>query len=305
MEEEGLIIPFEEYDIDHLLSCFDFEPPAPITDSDSPVSVTSDPTPESDPIVSMDDLERHLMSDEFENHEAAEGIEERFLDGVFVNELFAESGGSNQEEKSDGDDSVEKDQDKERDSDDNNDPVAKKIKRQIRNRDSARSSRERKKEYIKDLEMKNRFLESECKRLNYTLQCFMSENMALRQTLHSKEIAAGKGKKPHADVAMRESAVLFSESRQLGSLHWLVSIVWCLLLSLLVLHQAPPRTLTSPRRGPAPVPKAVAVLKNPEREIDLRYRSEELFLLRQCYKGLRSRTKPGTLGVYTGLEVVC
>ena len=81
----------------------------------------------------------------------------------------------------------------------------------MRNRDSAKSSRERKKEYIKELEMKSRFLESECKRLNYSLQCFMSENMALRQTLHSKEIAvAGKGKKPHcADVAMRESAVLF------------------------------------------------------------------------------------------------
>lgn len=38
----------------------------------------------------------------------------------------------------------------------------------------------------------------------------MSENMALRQTLHSKEMVAGKDKKPHrADVAMRESAVLF------------------------------------------------------------------------------------------------
>ncbi|KAJ4747909.1 BZIP transcription factor [Rhynchospora pubera] len=306
MEEEGSVFPFEEYDIGLLLSSFDFEPPAPITDSDSPVSVTSDPIPESDPIaLSIDDLERHLMSDEYENQEVNEGIEERFLDGVFVNELFAESGGSNQEEKSDVDDSVEKDQDKERDSDDSNDPVAKKIKRQIRNRDSARSSRERKKQYIKELEMKSRFLESECKRLNYTLQCFMSENMALRQSLHSQEIAAGKGKKPHhADAAMRESAVLFSESRQLGSLHWLVSIVWCLLLSLLAPHQVPPRTLTSPKRGPAPVPKPVAVLKRPESEIDLRYRSEELFLLRQCYKGLRLRMKPGTLGVYTGLEVV-
>ena len=81
----------------------------------------------------------------------------------------------------------------------------------MRNRDSAKSSRERKKEYIKELEMKSRFLESECKRLNYSLQCFMSENMVLRQALQSKEIAAaGKGKKPHcADVAMRESAVLF------------------------------------------------------------------------------------------------
>jgi Basic region leucine zipper len=84
------------------------------------------------------------------------------------------------------------------------------ILRQMRNRDSAKSSRDRKKQYIKDLEMKTRFLESECKRLNYSLQCFISENMALRQTLHSKEIAAGKNKKPHrADVAMRESAVLF------------------------------------------------------------------------------------------------
>lgn len=120
-----------EYDIDHLLSSFSDQPPPPLplSDSDSPVSISSDPIADPHPdqvAASMGDLERFLMLDEGENQAAAEGIEESFFDGLFVHELGTESDGSNQV-KSDGDDSVEKDQEKERDSDD--DPVAKKIRR--------------------------------------------------------------------------------------------------------------------------------------------------------------------------------
>ncbi|MFQ6640320.1 hypothetical protein Gotur_014728, partial [Gossypium turneri] len=51
---------------------------------------------------------------------------------------------------------------------DKDDPIAKK---QRRNRDAAVRSRERKKMYVKDLEMKSRYLEGECRRLSRVLQC--------------------------------------------------------------------------------------------------------------------------------------
>jgi hypothetical protein len=128
MEElQGVLL--DEYDIDHLLSSFSDHqlPLLPITDSGSPVSISSDPIAEPEPIAaSMGDLERFLMSDGEENQAAADRIEENFFDGLFVHELATESDGSNQV-RTDGDDSVEKAQEKERDSDD--DPVAQKIRR--------------------------------------------------------------------------------------------------------------------------------------------------------------------------------
>lgn len=93
--------------------------------------------------------------------------------------------------------------------------------RQMRNRDSAMKSRERKKMYVKDLETKSKYLEAECRRLSYALQCCAAENMALRQSL-LKDRPVG------AATAMQESAVL-TETLPLVSLLWLVSIV-CLLL---------------------------------------------------------------------------
>ncbi|KAJ3679018.1 hypothetical protein LUZ60_017029 [Juncus effusus] len=311
MAEEGSqIFAEEDYDLDLLLSAFADTAPQPISDSDSPVSVTSDPIPDFDPAASLDDLERFLMSDEAEEGEGeGKEMEERqFFDGLFVDDLVvgnetetesdqaksSDDGGASTEkgevdkerDSDDGGASTEKGEiDKERESDD--DPATKKIKRQMRNRDSAKSSRERKKEYIKELEMKSRYLESECKRLNYALQCFMTENMALRQSMQCKEAASGKGKGkggPHSgDVAMRESAVLLSESRQLGSLHCLVSIMWSLLLSLLFLPFPLP---TSPRREPVPtlVPRQlVPAPKDPKREID----SDHLYLLRRRCKESR------------------
>ncbi|MBA0826123.1 hypothetical protein Goarm_011009, partial [Gossypium armourianum] len=51
---------------------------------------------------------------------------------------------------------------------DKDDPIAKKQKR---NRDAIVRSRERKKMYVKDLEMKSRYLEGECRRLSHVLHC--------------------------------------------------------------------------------------------------------------------------------------
>lgn len=68
----------------------------------------------------------------------------------------------------------------------------------MKNRESAMQSRERKKMYVKDLEMKSKYLESECRRLDYALRCCMAENAALHQHLQ----------KVGAPAARQESAVL-------------------------------------------------------------------------------------------------
>ncbi|MBA0740470.1 hypothetical protein Gogos_013670 [Gossypium gossypioides] len=62
---------------------------------------------------------------------------------------------------------------------DKDDPIAKKQKRQLRNRDAVVRSRDRKKMYVKDFEMKSRYLEGECRRLSHVLQCFIAKNQAL------------------------------------------------------------------------------------------------------------------------------
>ncbi|CAI0436396.1 unnamed protein product [Linum tenue] len=84
-----------------------------------------------------------------------------------------------------------------------NDPVLKKRQRQLRNRDAAVRSRERKKEYVKDLESKSKYLEWECRRLGRLLQCCVAENQALRFSLHN-----GSGAAFGAASAKQESAVL-------------------------------------------------------------------------------------------------
>ncbi|KAK1559822.1 hypothetical protein Q3G72_018791 [Acer saccharum] len=53
--------------------------------------------------------------------------------------------------------------------DDDDDLVSKKQRRQLRNR-----SRERKKTYLKHLEMKSMYLEGECRRLRRLLQCVVA-----------------------------------------------------------------------------------------------------------------------------------
>ncbi|CAI9115318.1 OLC1v1016192C1 [Oldenlandia corymbosa var. corymbosa] len=92
----------------------------------------------------------------------------------------------------------------EEDEQDADDPISKKRKRQIRNRDAAVRSRERKKMYVRDLEMKSRFYESECRRLGMLLQCYVAENHALRLSLHSSNSSQAFG----ASTTRQESAVL-------------------------------------------------------------------------------------------------
>ncbi|RLN07652.1 hypothetical protein C2845_PM11G02220 [Panicum miliaceum] len=77
-------------------------------------------------------------------------------------------------------------------------------RRRMRNKDSAMKSRERKKLYVKDLEMKSKYLEAECCRLSYALQCCAAENMALRQSLR-------KDRPVGAPTAMQESAVFMEK----------------------------------------------------------------------------------------------
>ncbi|XP_030527273.1 bZIP transcription factor 60-like [Rhodamnia argentea] len=101
------------------------------------------------------------------------------------------------------------------DGDEASDPASKKLRRQLRNRDAAIRSRERKKVYVKDLEVKSKYLEGECRRLGRLLQCVMAENQALRLSLQNS--ACG------ANVAKQESAVL-SEPLPLGSLFWFLCI---------------------------------------------------------------------------------
>ncbi|KAF5178121.1 bZIP transcription factor 60-like [Thalictrum thalictroides] len=96
------------------------------------------------------------------------------------------------------------------------DPITKKRKRQMRNRDAAVRSRERKKMYVKDLEVKSKYLEAECIRLQRLLQCCAAENHALHLQLQEKAFSASRTK--------QESAVLFLESLLLGSLLWFLGL---------------------------------------------------------------------------------
>ncbi|CAN4093799.1 unnamed protein product [Withania somnifera] len=98
----------------------------------------------------------------------------------------------------------------------------KKRKRQLRNRDAAVRSRERKKLYVRDLELKSRYFESECKRLGFVLQCCLAENQALRFSLQN---SSANG----VSMTKQESAVLLLESLLLGSLLWFLGIT-CLLI---------------------------------------------------------------------------
>ncbi|KDP36730.1 hypothetical protein JCGZ_08021 [Jatropha curcas] len=104
------------------------------------------------------------------------------------------------------------------DDEDPDDHISKKLRRQLRNRDAAVRSRERKKMYVRDLEIKSRYLEGECRRLGRLLQCFVAENQALRLSLQ-KDNAFG------VSSAKQESAVLLLESLLLGSLLWFLGIM--------------------------------------------------------------------------------
>ncbi|KAL1561474.1 bZIP transcription factor 60 [Salvia divinorum] len=106
---------------------------------------------------------------------------------------------------------------------DADDPDEKKRKRQMRNRDAAVRSRERKKMLVRDLEMKSKYYEAECKRLGNLLQCCLAENQALRFSLHNSQAF-------DASRTKQESAVLLLESLLLGSLLGFLGIIYLLIL---------------------------------------------------------------------------
>ncbi|KAL6603003.1 hypothetical protein ACP70R_043364 [Stipagrostis hirtigluma subsp. patula] len=210
---------FADIDLDALLASFSGEaaavsdllapsPPAQDAEAGSPESVTSRASPPGE--AALSEIERFLME---EGEAGADGL----VEGISVDEFFdalydggegeekgkgSEAGGS-----TDGDSGREEGEvevvtpEAEKAGVDGDDPVSKKKRRQIRNRDSAMKSRERKKMYIKDLETKSKYLEAECRRLSYALQCYAAENMALRQSM-MKDRPVG------APTAMQESAVL-------------------------------------------------------------------------------------------------
>lgn len=82
-------------------------------------------------------------------------------------------------------------------------------------------SRERKKLHVRDLEIKSRYLEGECRRLDRLLQCFIAENHALRLSLQ-------RGNAFGVTSAKQESAVLL-----LGMFH----SPYCSLLMLITSYR--------------------------------------------------------------------
>ncbi|XP_027366621.1 bZIP transcription factor 50 [Abrus precatorius] len=117
-------------------------------------------------------------------------------------------------------------------------PLSKKQRRQLRNRDAAVRSRERKKLYVQNLETKSRYYEGECRRLGHLLQCCYAENHALRLCLQSRGSFG-------ASMTMQESAVLLLEPLLLGSLLWFMGIMCHLSLPLMLWWTAvPPRENT-------------------------------------------------------------
>ncbi|KAE9592428.1 putative transcription factor bZIP family [Lupinus albus] len=157
-------------------------------------------------------------------------------------------------------------------------PLSKKERRQVRNRDAAVRSRERKKLYVNDLEMKSKYFEGECRRLGYLLQCCYAENHALRLCLQSRGAAFG------APMTEQESAVLLMESLLLGSLLWFMGIMCQLSLPLmLLLAEVLPRENMEQKKGLRKV-----ILKGPESKISEYFQVRSFVNSRRCRA---SRTK--------------
>ncbi|KAI3797093.1 hypothetical protein L1987_39784 [Smallanthus sonchifolius] len=172
--------------------------------------------------MSVDDIEQLLFKDddEFPALTCDGFLDDILLDSPLEEEKSGEVVDSAEDQKNEA--SVEEKENSD------HDPLDKKRKRQLRNRHAALRSRERKKMLVKDLEMKSRYYEGECRRLGSLLQWYMAENQALHFSLHSS----------NASMTKQESAVLLLESLLLGSLLWLMGIVVVLpsLVLLLVLH---------------------------------------------------------------------
>ncbi|XVF74041.1 hypothetical protein PTKIN_Ptkin13bG0029700 [Pterospermum kingtungense] len=156
----------------------------------------SNPSPDGDAAVvssRIGEIEKVLMEDEpFDDRAEIQPVPDDFFADILVDSPVSGSGEVTDDAPSP----------KQNHTIDKDDPIAKKQRRMLRNRDAALRSRERKKMYIKDLEMKSKYLEGECRRLSRMLQCFIAENQALRLTLHNKGCAFD------ASSAKQESAVL-------------------------------------------------------------------------------------------------
>ena len=106
-------------------------------------------------------------------------------------------------------------------------------------------SRERKKMYVKELEMKSMYLESECRRLDYTLRCCMAENFALNQRLQKNDALAakqesavlfvGKTLKTHiaASASTSYSILVYFDGREMLLLVYSRSLAFCFISSFL------------------------------------------------------------------------
>lgn len=81
--------------------------------------------------------------------------------------------------------------------------------------------------YVKDLEMKSKYLEGECRRLGRLLQCCYAENQALRVTM---QMSGAFG----ASTTKQESAVLL-----LGMNHQQINYPCTMLLHVLFIPRLP------------------------------------------------------------------
>lgn len=219
--------------------------PLPPSSSSSPSSTVEEPDPPSNPSPDLlGAIETILMKDDdfdankvplAESGPANNEYYDQFLADILVNSP-----------STDRDSNAFPDSDKDKfdrspltdDADD--DPISKKRRRQLRNKDAAVRSRERRKMYVKDLEIKSKYFEAECRRLGNLLQCCYAENHALRLSLQMNNTY----QHGHGGLASKqESAVLFLELLLLGSLLWCLDIM-CLLplprtLMTLLLHLHP------------------------------------------------------------------
>ncbi|KAJ4967547.1 hypothetical protein NE237_019396 [Protea cynaroides] len=173
------------------------------------------------------------------------------------------------------------------------DPMSKKRKRQLRNKDAALKSRERKKMYVRDLEMKNRYLEGECRRLGRLLQCYVADNQALHFSLQNKISGA---------MTKQESAVLFLESLLLGSLLWFLCI-----MSLFSLPALPHLSLGEPAPKDENRSNQIqeSMPRRTARNERLDLRMSRLFLESKRCKATRTRMKAYPNSLAGLVRVIC
>ncbi|TKY53488.1 bZIP transcription factor 60 [Spatholobus suberectus] len=214
LDWDSLLDRLPEFDLDDFLQD---------DDDAASVSVTDKPSP-NDPVLS--EIENLLMTHGendvvFPETPSSESDYYKLLEEILVE---PEEGPESQRSKTESEGGSDKDRTDDATPDE---PVSKKLRRQLRNRDAAVRSRERKKLYVKNLEMKSRYLEGECRRLGHLLQCCYAENHALRLCLQSRG-AFG------ASMTMQESAVLLLEPLLLGSLLWFMGIICQLSLPLML-----------------------------------------------------------------------